>query len=184
MSEEVSANLVVDAIRNGRNQANVSNELKRLMEKKGTVEQKLLGLEKQIYALEGSYLQDTKNIGNILSGWDSYLGARGTTIKKPLKFKESDRLFSLSSVSSLKHSTENGTSLYSRNSTTPNKSESETESRDEVTNSGKEEEEEEEEESQEEQEEERPHKVQKVEKERKRKPGRPRKHKVGKEEEV
>jgi len=66
------------------------------------VEYKLSNLEKQIHALEGTYLQNTRNLGNILVGWDSYLSARSGALKRPSKFKESDRLFSLSSVSSFK----------------------------------------------------------------------------------
>ncbi len=62
-----------------------------------------MALEKQIYALEGSYLQDTRSLGNILTGWDSYLSSRGSgALKRPMKFKDSDRLFSLSSVTSVK----------------------------------------------------------------------------------
>jgi hypothetical protein len=32
-------------------------------------------IEKQIYDLETTYLEDTRNIGNIFIGWDSYLSA-------------------------------------------------------------------------------------------------------------
>jgi chromatin modification-related protein EAF6 len=80
-----------------------TTELTKLLEKKQTVDQKLASLERQIYALEGSYLQDTRNLGNILTGWDSYLSSRGSgALKRPQKFKESDRLFSLSSLTSVK----------------------------------------------------------------------------------
>lgn len=85
-----------------RNHANVSGELKRLSEKKSNVEQKLANLEKQIYALEGSYLQDTLQIGNILSGWEGYAPQRGAGRRPNRQFRETDRLFSLSSATSLK----------------------------------------------------------------------------------
>jgi len=72
-----------------------------LIEKKNALERTLQNLEKQIYALETSYLEDTVAVGNILKGWDSYLSTRSSGFTRK-KFKDSDRLFSLSSVTSLK----------------------------------------------------------------------------------
>lgn len=109
-----------------RRPSEVAADIAKLNEKKRTLEEKLAALERQIYCLEGSYLQDTRSVGNILTGgvspppllgprlclhtdgvvllqgWDNYLSARSGTLKRPQKFKESDRLFSLSSVTSLK----------------------------------------------------------------------------------
>ena len=89
-------------VENLRNPKDVTQELKRLVDKKTNIEQKLISLEKEIYALEGSYLHDTRNLGNILTGWENYLSSRSGALKRSLKFKESDRLFSLSSVTALK----------------------------------------------------------------------------------
>ena len=43
-----------------------NEELQRLLVKKETVEAALVTLEKQIYALETSYLEDTQHGGNLL----------------------------------------------------------------------------------------------------------------------
>lgn len=69
-----------------------SNKRKRELRKE------LLQIEKQIYDLETAYLEETRDFGNILTGWDGYLSTEKVKQKKTL-FNE-DRLFSLSSSSS------------------------------------------------------------------------------------
>jgi hypothetical protein len=43
-----------------------AEELDRLLERKEQIEQQLQNLERQIYALETSYLEDTYNVGSLL----------------------------------------------------------------------------------------------------------------------
>ena len=77
-------------------------ELQKLQERKAALEEELAKTEKQIYDLEGEYLQETLKDGNILRGWDSYLGTSGGgssgAIRRINRFREADRMFSMSSV--------------------------------------------------------------------------------------
>ena len=86
----------------------LTDDLKRLLMRKRELETELVDVERRIYALEESYIQDTAALGNIIKGWSGYLSSRSLEQVKQItrKVKDSDRLFTLSSTSGFPSNTE------------------------------------------------------------------------------
>eukprot|EP00092_Neocalanus_flemingeri_P021037 GFUD01022793.1.p1 GENE.GFUD01022793.1~~GFUD01022793.1.p1 ORF type:complete len:162 (+),score=51.09 GFUD01022793.1:118-603(+) len=83
-----------------------------MVEKKAELSRDLADLEREIYATEGMYLECTAPDGNLVRGWEGLLATLDmelTPNRSYKKFKESERVFSKSSVSS--HSAVNGLDL-------------------------------------------------------------------------
>ncbi|RZC89006.1 hypothetical protein C5167_030699 [Papaver somniferum] len=112
-----------------RSSSNPSQVLTSLMSKREKLQEELRGIEKQVYELETSYLQDSSQGGNVLKGFEGFLSSTKSTtndklanedsgnralvevarefwifrvgiLKRSRKFQPEDRLFSLSSVTS------------------------------------------------------------------------------------
>ncbi|KAK4273045.1 hypothetical protein QN277_021516 [Acacia crassicarpa] len=81
---------------------NPSAMLASLLSRRAKLHEELRNIEKQVYDMETSYLQDPGQCGNVLKGFDGFLSSSKNTalLKRSRKFQPEDRLFSLSSVTS------------------------------------------------------------------------------------
>lgn len=68
--------------------------------KKERLQEELRTVEKQVYDLETSYLNESSLFGNVLKGFDGFLSTSKSSahLRRPRKFGPDDRLFTLSSV--------------------------------------------------------------------------------------
>eukprot|EP00161_Ancyromonas_sigmoides_P016063 TRINITY_DN427_c0_g1_i4.p3 TRINITY_DN427_c0_g1~~TRINITY_DN427_c0_g1_i4.p3 ORF type:complete len:121 (-),score=8.14 TRINITY_DN427_c0_g1_i4:152-514(-) len=77
----------------------LSKTMVELRLKQKALHDKLYTLERQIFALETAYLEDTQFFGNVVRGWDSLLSGRARPPShKARKVRNEDRMFSMSSV--------------------------------------------------------------------------------------
>ncbi|KAL5561889.1 hypothetical protein UlMin_031636 [Ulmus minor] len=81
---------------------NPSAMLTSLLGRRAKLQEDLRNIEKQVYDMETSYLQDPSQCGNVLKGFEGFLSSTKSTalLKRSRKFQPEDRLFSLSSVTS------------------------------------------------------------------------------------
>ncbi|GAB4843123.1 hypothetical protein Ancab_013099 [Ancistrocladus abbreviatus] len=81
---------------------NPAAKLAALMSKRQKLQGELRNVEKQVYELETTYLQESNHFGNALKGYEGFLSSTksSTNLKRTRKLQPEDRLFSLSSVTS------------------------------------------------------------------------------------
>ncbi|EME29296.1 hypothetical protein Gasu2_03380 [Galdieria sulphuraria] len=97
--------------------SSVSPEVQALLRGKRDLEAKLKKVEIQIYELETSYLEESWHFGNVVRGWDNVLKYRGDSenSQRPTrKLRQSDRIFSSSSLSSPDNVNKQGNGLFSK----------------------------------------------------------------------
>lgn len=81
--------------------------LRGTLDKKRKLDEQLAALEDQIFKLEGAYLEETSNSGNIVRGFDGWVkgvsvGGRAGDDRRRGRVREEDRVFSRSSVGWMK----------------------------------------------------------------------------------
>lgn len=81
--------------------------LRGTLDKKRKLDEQLASLEDQIFKLEGTYLEETSNSGNIVRGFDGWVkgvtvGGRAGDDRRRGRVRDEDRVFSHSSVGWMK----------------------------------------------------------------------------------
>jgi len=81
--------------------------LRGTLDKKRKLDEQLAALEDQIFKLEGAYLEETSNSGNIVRGFDGWVkgvsvGGRSADDRRRGRVRDEDRVFSHSSVGWMK----------------------------------------------------------------------------------
>lgn len=80
----------------------LSDDLKRLLERKRSLEDELQAVERRIFKLEESYIAETMSVGNVIRGWDGYLSTKNAGMYKSISrrahVKDNDRMFTQSSA--------------------------------------------------------------------------------------
>ncbi|XWS31425.1 hypothetical protein CRYUN_Cryun23aG0074500 [Craigia yunnanensis] len=73
-----------------------------LLSRRAKLQEELRYIERQVYYMETSFLQDPSQCGNVLKGFEGFLSSSKNTalLKRSREFQPEDRLFSLSSVTS------------------------------------------------------------------------------------
>ncbi|CAM9754804.1 unnamed protein product [Chrysoparadoxa australica] len=88
----------------------MEEEIRAAGAKKESLLNELHTIEQQIYDLEANYLEETKQYGNVIIGWDDYVAKREaaatgreplTSQRKKQSIEPEERMFSLSSATSL-----------------------------------------------------------------------------------
>ncbi|KAK8650747.1 hypothetical protein V6N13_140373 [Hibiscus sabdariffa] len=79
-----------------------STMLASLLNRRAKLQEELRNIERQVYDMETSYLQDPSQCGHVLKGFEGFLSSSKNNAlwKRSRKFQPEDRLFSLSSVTS------------------------------------------------------------------------------------
>ena len=73
----------------------MSSTLAALQQRKERLDEELKQVEKQVYDLETTYLNESSQYGNVLKGFEGFLSqTKNTSQKKARNFKPEDRLFS------------------------------------------------------------------------------------------
>ncbi|KAK6937783.1 Chromatin modification-related protein Eaf6 [Dillenia turbinata] len=85
-----------------RGSTNPAAAIASLLSRRAKLHEELRSIEKQVYDMETSYLQDPSQCGNVLKGFEGFLSSSKSTtlLKRSRKFQPEDRLFSLSSITS------------------------------------------------------------------------------------